>query len=146
MDACGDISGVKCALPNTSTDKQVSSTATGGPPLTNKNVVMETGNTVKQRSLLDDATDVNDQLKYRQFLCEPMGDKEASALPGVTSVAGCRLRERGCATAAKVWGKFLTMQKNQELFEIWLHDVSGASKRDVQACRRCLDEYCDIYM
>ena len=146
MDACGDILGVKNASQNTSTYKQLSSTATDGLWLTNKNVVTETGNAAKQRSLLDEAADVNDQLKYRRFLSEPMGDKEVSALPGVTSVAGCRLRERGYATAAKVWGKFLTLQKNQELFQIWLHDVSGASKQAAQACRRCLDVYCDIYM
>ncbi|MRC57061.1 hypothetical protein GH877_30945, partial [Bacillus thuringiensis] len=52
----------------------------------------------------------------------------------------------GCGKAAKVWGKFLMLQKNPELFQIWLHDVSGANKGAVRSCRRCLEEYCDMYM
>ena len=145
MDAHGDISAFKNVPPAKELrDKQIEHTPAPRPSR-RKNVVTETGDAEKRRSKIDAASS-EEQLKYRRFLSEPMGNKGASALPGITPVAECKLHELGCGTAVKVWGKFLTLQKNPELFQIWLHDVSRASTRAVRACRRCLEEYCDMYM
>ena len=145
MDARGDLSSGRTSPAGRLTSKHNASTPIARSRQRRKNIVTETGDAVKRRSKIDIATSV-EQLKYRRFLCEPMGDKVVSALPGVTAVAESRLRERGYATAAKVWGKFLTLQKNPELFHAWMHDVSGANKRAVRSCCRCLEEYCDMYM
>ena len=148
MDERGDISAARDVPVKTLTVKQVFSewadTPDASPKLGSKPNETEADDR-KPRSKVD-ATSSEEQLKYRRFLCEPMRDKDVAELPGITPMAACRLREIGCGTAVSVWGKYLTLQKSRELFQIWLHDVSGAGMDAVHECCRCLEDYCEMYL
>ena len=152
MDARGDISAAIDIPVKTLIVKQVLAEPIGDnvpcPNSRNKQNEAESDD-MKQRSKPKkkvDATSSEEQLKYRQFLCEPMRDKDVAELPGITPMAACRLREIGCGTAVTIWGKFLTLQKSRKLFQIWLHDVSGAGMNAVRACCLCLEDYCEMYL
>ncbi|WAR18475.1 BAF-like protein [Mya arenaria] len=47
---------------------------------------------------------------HRDFVKEPMGNKSATALPGIGIVAGRNLSAAGYAKASNVFGKFLALE------------------------------------
>ncbi|CAG0906123.1 unnamed protein product, partial [Darwinula stevensoni] len=67
--------------------------------------------------------------KHRNFISEPMGEKLVTDLAGIGEVLGKRLTGKGFDKAYVVLGQFLVLKKNQELFEEWLKDTSGANSK-----------------
>ena len=84
--------------------------------------------------------------KHRDFVGEPMGDKEVTELAGIGDVLGGRLSEKGYDKAYVVLGQFLVLKKNEELFKDWLNQTCSANKKQQADCYRCLKEWCDAFL
>ncbi|XP_057315295.1 barrier-to-autointegration factor A-like [Hydractinia symbiolongicarpus] len=84
--------------------------------------------------------------KHRNFVSEPMGDKEVTELAGIGPVLGDRLRENGFDKAYVVLGQYLVLKKNEEMFTEWLKEVCKANKKQSSDCCGCLKDWCDAFL
>ncbi|XP_064622366.1 barrier-to-autointegration factor B-like [Lineus longissimus] len=84
--------------------------------------------------------------KHRDFLSEPMGEKEVTSLAGIGPVLGERLSKQGFDKAYVVLGQFLIMKKDSELFQDWLKEAVRANKKQADDCSNCLKEYCNAFL
>lgn len=84
--------------------------------------------------------------KHRNFVSEPMDDKEVTELAGIGEVLGDRLKEKGFDKAYVVLGQFLLLKKNEELFKDWLKDTCGANSKLSQDCFNCIREWCNSFI
>jgi len=80
-------------------------------------------------------------VKHQNFVGEPMGDKEATDVAGIGPIYGKRLSERGFDKAYVLFGQYLLLKKDRELFIDWLKDEVGCTGHHAQACFNCLDEW-----
>lgn len=72
------------------------------------------------------------------FALEQMGEKEVTAIPGIGTVLGERLRKKGFDKAYALLGKFLALKKDEQKFKEWLKDEFGASSDQASNCYSCL--------
>ena len=84
--------------------------------------------------------------KHRNFVCEPMGEKNVNELAGIGATFSERLSEKGFDKAYVVLGQFLLLKKNQELFKDWLKETCGANAKQSQDCYSCLSEWCNSFI
>ncbi|KAL1441077.1 hypothetical protein MTO96_008824 [Rhipicephalus appendiculatus] len=84
--------------------------------------------------------------KHRNFVSEPMGEKNVTDLAGIGAVLGKRLKDKGFDKAYVVLGHFLAMKKNQALFENWLKNISGANSKQANDCYQCLRDWCNEFL
>ncbi|XP_077495161.1 barrier-to-autointegration factor-like [Amblyomma americanum] len=80
--------------------------------------------------------------KHRNFVSEPMGDKDVTDIAGIDGDLGTRMKDKGFDKAYIVVGKFLVTGRNRDEFIPWLKDVGGANDEQAEACFQCLNEYC----
>ena len=83
---------------------------------------------------------------HRNFVSEPIQDKEVTELPGISTVLGKRLTDQGFTKAYCVLGQFLLLKKDKELFEDWLKLEINANQWQASRCVECLSEWCDEYL
>ncbi|XP_052770070.1 barrier-to-autointegration factor-like [Mya arenaria] len=83
---------------------------------------------------------------HRDFVKEPMGNKSATALPGIGIVAGRNLSAAGYAKASNVFGKFLVLNRDETQFKKWLMSTAGANTGQQNQCYQCLVEYNSKWM
>lgn len=108
--------------------------------------------------------------KHQDFVSEPMGEKEVTAIAGIGDVLGTRLSDKGfdkvCLIltpflssniiisnyfsalfqAYVLLGQFLILKKDEELFKEWLKENSGANAHQAGNCYTCLKEWCNSYI
>ena len=84
--------------------------------------------------------------KYQMFVSEPMEDKPASTLPGLSKMSECRLMCVGCGTAYAVLGKYLTLDRNLGQFKHWLHEVAGTNCRNATLCYNAIADWCNNFL
>ena len=84
--------------------------------------------------------------KHRNFVGEPMSEKEVTELAGIGPVLGGRLKDKGFDKAYVVLGQFLVLKKNEELFKEWLHETCGANSKQQGDCYECLNEWCRAFL
>ncbi len=84
--------------------------------------------------------------KHRNFVGEPMGDKDVTELAGIGPALGGRLTDKGFDKAYVVLGQFLVLKKNRELFMDWLNQTCGANSKQQNDCYDCLKEWCNAYI
>uniref|UniRef100_A0A915E8P2 Uncharacterized protein n=1 Tax=Ditylenchus dipsaci TaxID=166011 RepID=A0A915E8P2_9BILA len=91
-------------------------------------------------------------VKHREFICEPMGEKAVHCIAGIGDVYAKRLSIKGFDKAYVLFGQFLLLRKDQEMFvngcqlrksatslpfiPALVNDVSSCSAKDV----RCSSE------
>ncbi|KAK8395693.1 hypothetical protein O3P69_005647 [Scylla paramamosain] len=84
--------------------------------------------------------------KHRNFVAEPMGEKEVTELAGIGPVLGQRLSSKGFDKAHVVLGQFLVLKKNKELFIDWLKDTANANSKQAADCHQCLADWCEEFL
>lgn len=84
--------------------------------------------------------------KHRNFVSEPMGEKEVTELAGIGPVLGGKLKDQGYDKAYVVLGQFLVLKKDEEMFKDWIKGVCGANKKQGSDCYGCLTDWCDAFL
>ena len=84
--------------------------------------------------------------KHQDFVSEPMGEKEVTAIAGIGPVLGERLSEKGFDKAYVLLGQFLILKKDEELFKDWLKETCGANSHQSGNTYSCLREWCNSYI
>uniref|UniRef100_A0A1A9W8N3 Barrier-to-autointegration factor-like protein n=1 Tax=Glossina brevipalpis TaxID=37001 RepID=A0A1A9W8N3_9MUSC len=79
--------------------------------------------------------------KHIEFIAEPMGDKPATALPGIADVLGERLKEAGFEKASTILGQYLVLNKDADLFKEWMKEICNASAKQANDCYNCLNDW-----
>uniref|UniRef100_A0A7E4W123 Barrier-to-autointegration factor 1 n=1 Tax=Panagrellus redivivus TaxID=6233 RepID=A0A7E4W123_PANRE len=85
-------------------------------------------------------------VKHREFIGEPMGDKEVTAIAGIGETYGKKLAEKGYDKAYVLLGQFLLLKKDQEIFIDWLKEEVGVSAQHGKNAAACLHEWTEQYM
>ena len=84
--------------------------------------------------------------KHRNFVAEPMGQKDVTELAGIGEILGGRLRDEGFDKAYVVLGQFLVLKKDEELFKDWLNETCNANSKQAHDCCSCLKDWCDAFL
>lgn len=84
----------------------------------------------------------NTSKKHRNFVAEPMGEKDVTELAGIGEVNGRKLSNKGFDKASTVLGQFLILKKNEDLFVEWLKDLIKCDQKQASDCCNCLKEWC----
>ncbi|CAJ0928535.1 unnamed protein product, partial [Mesorhabditis belari] len=85
-------------------------------------------------------------VKHREFVSEPMGEKEVETIAGIGPTYGEKLRDKGFDKAYVVFGQFLLLKKDEELFVEWLKETAGITKNHATSCYNCLNEWAQQYI
>ena len=80
--------------------------------------------------------------KHRNFVSEPMGEKDVSELAGIGEILGGRLTEQGFDKAYVVLGQFLVLKKDEEMFLDWMKLTVKANSKQSKDCFNCLKQWC----
>lgn len=84
--------------------------------------------------------------KHRNFISEPMGEKDVTDLAGIGDVLGKRLKDKGFDKAYVVLGQFLVMKKNRGMFTSWLKSITSANSKQAEECHQCLNQWCHEFL
>ena len=84
--------------------------------------------------------------KHRNFVAEPMGEKEVTDLAGIGGTLSKRLAGRGFDKAYVLLGQFLLLKKNKDLFIEWMKDLVGTNTRQATDCYQCLSDWCEEFL
>ncbi|XP_054924611.1 barrier-to-autointegration factor-like [Dermacentor andersoni] len=84
--------------------------------------------------------------KHRNFVSEPMGEKDVTELAGVGDVLGGRLKDRGFDKAYVVLGQFLELKKDRQGFESWMKSTCSANSKQAGDCYECLRDWSQEFL
>ena len=80
------------------------------------------------------------------FLIEPIGEKSVTELHGVGPKIARKLKGAGYDTAFSVFGQYLVLKRNQELFEFWFMLLTRSNVNHARKCYTCLNEWFGNFM
>uniref|UniRef100_A0A5S6QS29 Barrier-to-autointegration factor 1 n=1 Tax=Trichuris muris TaxID=70415 RepID=A0A5S6QS29_TRIMR len=80
-------------------------------------------------------------VKHRDFVIESMTGKDISTVAGIGEAYAKTLREEGFDQASVLFGQFLLLRKDEELFVAWLKEFAGMNSRHAHVCARCFAEW-----
>jgi len=84
--------------------------------------------------------------KHRNFVLEPMGDKDVNEIAGIGETYSKRLEKKGFDKAFVILGQFLVLKKNEELFMEWLKDTAGVTTHHARQCFQCMNDWCSAFL
>ncbi|KAJ1369814.1 Barrier-to-autointegration factor 1, partial [Parelaphostrongylus tenuis] len=85
-------------------------------------------------------------VKHREFICEPIAEKEVTAIAGIGPIYGAKLAEKGFDKAYVLLGQYLLPKKNEELFIAWLKDTAGVKAHHAKAAYNCLNAWAEEFI
>jgi barrier-to-autointegration factor len=110
----------------------------------------------------------NTSQKHRNFINEPMGEKDVTELAGIGAVLGKNLQTAGfqkvknypffkhCNPKIKicnlhfqaysVLGVYLIFKKDFNKFKQWMRHVCNANSKQANDCYQCLQIWCENYL
>ena len=69
-----------------------------------------------------------------------------TAIAGIGEVLGKRLEKEGFDLAYVLFGQFLLLKCDEELFSAWFKDICNANSKQAKDCYTCLAEWKDQFM
>ena len=84
--------------------------------------------------------------KYKNFISEPIGDKNCSEIPGIGVTLSYRLDINGYKKAYMLLGQFLLLHKREDWFRNWLEDFYGANSFQSKNTYDALNYWCINYI
>jgi len=84
--------------------------------------------------------------KFKEFIAEPMGEKEVTAIAGIGDTYGKKLAEKGYDKAYVLLGQFLLLKKDKELFIDWLKEEADVAPNHGKNTADCLQGWIDQFM
>ena len=84
---------------------------------------------------------MDNQERYRNMLGEPMNDKSVDELPGIDFKAAEPLINLGNDYAYVLFGKYLVMQRNKDVFRNWLISKTKMKRQYAKLCVSCLGDW-----
>ncbi|VDN85119.1 unnamed protein product [Brugia pahangi] len=103
-------------------------------------------NICRKNLFIDLITMTSTSVKHREFVSEPMGEKEVTAVAGIGPTYGEKLSKAGFDKAYVLFGQFLLLKKEKELFVDWLKEVAGVSSNHALSAYNCLNEWSEQYI
>ncbi|KHJ99521.1 barrier to autointegration factor [Oesophagostomum dentatum] len=85
-------------------------------------------------------------VKHREFIGEPMAEKEVTAIAGIGPTYGAKLAEIGFDKAYILFGQFLLLKKDEDLFTEWLKDTAGVSAHHAKSAYNCLNAWAEQFI
>ncbi|CAG0896105.1 unnamed protein product [Cyprideis torosa] len=83
--------------------------------------------------------------KHKNFTAEIMGEKLVTEIAGIGDVLGKRLADKGYDKAYLLFGQFLLLRKDKEVFADWLKENIKANPKQANDCANCLYDWCQMY-
>ena len=84
--------------------------------------------------------------KHRQFVGEPMGEKDVTIISGIGRTLGTILTDKGFGKAYAMMGQFLILNKDEIKFKNWLKQICGANEKQQQDCCNCIKGWCESFV
>ena len=81
-----------------------------------------------------------------RFASEPVGNKPASAIPGLSAAGAEKLRQADVSTASVVIGKWLVSGKDEVKFRQWLETIVDAKNEDLDAICQAVAKYVEAWI
>lgn len=106
----------------------------------------QTPNPNKTDVIMKPSTASSTSQKHKDFVSEPMGEKDVTEVAGIGKVLGERLAEKGYDKAYVLLGQFLVLKKDEENFKDWLKETCQANAHQAGNCCECLQEWCNSYI
>ncbi|XP_071080837.1 barrier-to-autointegration factor-like [Haliotis cracherodii] len=79
--------------------------------------------------------------KKRNFMKEPMGEKDVTALPAIGEISGEKLKAKGYGKAKNVYGVYLLPGTDKNKFVRTIVDKTGIRVQEAEKCYDALEEY-----
>jgi hypothetical protein len=89
---------------------------------------------------------MDNQERFRNMLGEPMNDKSVDELPGIDFKAAEILINLGYDYAYVLFGKYLVMQRNKDVFINWLISKTKMKRQYAELCVTCLEDWAVEYI
>merc|ERR1711881_291437 len=81
--------------------------------------------------------------KHRDFIGEPMGDKDIREVAGIGKVLGEKLEKKGFDKAYVLLGQFLLLKKDKDLLAEWMKEEIGANSKQGGDAAGCMSDWCN---
>lgn len=84
-------------------------------------------------------------LKHRIFTGEPMGDKKITEIPGIGPVAEKKFAKHNYNFAYQIFGEYLILKKDVEVFSKFLSDIGGMNAPNIKNCVESIETWSDSF-
>jgi hypothetical protein len=89
---------------------------------------------------------MDNQERYRNMIGEPLNNKSVDELPGIDFIAAELLIDLGYYYAYVLFGKYLVMQRNKDVFRNWLISKTKMKRQYADLCVTCLTDWTVEYI